>query len=336
MANLLNSLVDKFDPRGSTFQIYYSVTRTNTRDGKPVILTMDGAQKYQMMLADYLDASYYNLIPNMLGLVLDNDPFYAQERPNIEFVGDILNIPRAIDVAIIHERYTQMSVARNIGDNLGFPIIYVEHFLPKPSYQIDNMKKELGDAAVVFRTEEARDAWGYAENEAFIINDGIVTCNRKYSPTSSKWYTVHKHIDLEPATLWKEMRGEKLPIEVHGFNASAYAYETTESQESSLLDRYTGYFNVRKDDPLPVDFLRACARGMPVMSIPTPSIEKFFKDGESVMLVRSLDDVRAVMAKSKEELKQIGQGAQSVIKTHFTFQNFQQQWKDILHETIFS
>lgn len=333
MANLLNSLVDKFDPRGSTFQIFYSVTRTNTRDEKPLILTMDGAQKYQLLLADYLDASYYNLIPNMLGLVLDNDPFYSQERPNVHFVGDILNIPRTIDVAIIHERYTQMKVGHNIGDNLGFPIIYVEHCLPHSSYQIEAMKKELGDAVVVFRTKEACDAWGY--KNAPIIHDGIVSCQRKHAPTSSKWYTVHSHIDLESAPLWKDLRDKNLPIEVHGFNGCAYAYETTETQETSLLDRYAGYLNVRSDDPLPIDMLRACARGMPVMTVPTREIQRYFTS-DSIFFVHSLDDVQKVLKTDREHLLQMGKESRKVIEKNFNVKQFQQQWKDVLHATIYN
>jgi len=167
----VNSLVDKFDPRGSTFQVIWSVTRTNTKTGRLNILTMDGAQPYQLAMADYLDADFWNLIPNMLGVELDNDPFYADERNNINFVGDLVHVPIAPDIAIIHERYTQMRVMHNIADNLGFPTIYVEHHTPQNGYQLFEMRNELDSVKVVFRNRQAQKAWGYTDDNSVVIYD---------------------------------------------------------------------------------------------------------------------------------------------------------------------
>jgi hypothetical protein len=330
----VNSLIDKFDPRGSTFQILWSVTRANTRTERPVVLTMDGAQKYQLLMADYLKVDFWNLIPNMLGLELDNDPCYAQERSNVTFIGDLVHLPTAADVAMIHERYTQVRVMRNIAENLGFPTIYIEHHMPKRGYCLKGMMNDLGDAKVVFRTKLAQQAWGYDDSNSVVIHDGIVACKRKYAPTSNKWYTIHPHIDITHHPLWLDIRDEKLPFELRGYNG-CMAYETNEAEEQVLVDRYTGYVNLQVDDPLPIDMLRACARGMPVMSVHNSEIDRCFKNQESIFIIHTLEDVRRVLSLDKKKLKEVGRNGQRVIENKFTVQGFSTAWEDIINATIY-
>jgi len=330
----VNNIIDRFDPRGSTFQVIWSVSRTNTRGERYQVLTMDGAQKYQLMLVDYLRLDYWNLIPNMLGLELDNDPFYADERNNLTFVGDLTHVPVGIDIAIIHERYTQVKVMRNIAENVGFPMIYVEHRMPEPGFQRQDMAEALGEAIVVFRNAATQKAWGYDNSNSLVIHDGIIAMARKYSPTSSKWYTIHEHIDLSHHDLWRDVRDTSLPIELRGHNGCV-AYETTESEESSLLDRYRGYINFRRDDLLPIDMMRAFGRGMPVMSPPNPELQRFFRDDQSIFFVRSVEDVKSVMDLPKAKLKEVGHEGSKVIEKHFNVQSFMKAWKELIDASVY-
>ena len=331
----VNSLIDKFDPRGSTFQVMWSVTRTNTRDAESCqVLTMDGAQKYQLMMVDHLRLHYWNLIPNMLGLELDNDPFYADERSNLTFVGDLVHVPVGIDIAFIHERYTQVRVMTNIAENLGFPIVYIEHKMPEDGYKLTQMTSDLKDANVVFRNRSSQKAWGYDDSNSHVIHDGIFTIQRKYSPTSSKWYTIHEHIELDHNDLWYKVRDNKPLIELRG-NNGCVAYETREVEESSLLDRYCGYVNFRKDDLLPIDMLKAFGRGMPVMSPPNDELRRFFQDKKSIFFVESLEDVNKVIGIDKGRLKEVGREGRKVIEKHFNVKQFCEAWGDLIDATIY-
>lgn len=328
-----NVIMDKDDPRGSTFQILYSVTRANKPTSRPSVITLDYAQKYQMSMAEALDADFWHLQPaGAMGVDIDYDIFYGKDRPNVKVASDILRIPETIDIGIAHDRYTHIRVLRNIGGSLGFPLIYVEHYNADPEFDLEGFKGWVDDIPIVFRNRYAQKSWGYNDDNSIVILDGVGTCNRKREPTSGKWLTIHDHIDLTADRLWVEARELDLPLEVRGFNG-CWAYETTEVEEDTLFERHKGWVNLQVRDSIPFDMLRAAGYSMPVISVRNEALEEFFEDGKSILFVDSADELKEKMTASSKLLDAVGNGGREVVKKHFNKKQFKEAWEKLIQET---
>lgn len=328
-----NVIIDKDDPRGSTYQILYSVTRANQPTERHSVLTMDWAQKYQISMAESVQADFWHLQPaGAMGVEINYDIFYGKDRPNVKVATDILKIPASIDVAIAHDRYTHIRVLRNIGGSIGFPLIYVEHYNAKPRYDLEGFKEWVGDIPVVFRNSYAQASWGYDDTNSQVILDGIDVCNRNRKPTSGKWLTIHDHIDLSAHPIWIEAREMNLPLELRGFNG-CWAYETTEAEEHTLFERHKGWINLQVEDSMPFDMLRAMGYGMPVISVRNEALEEFFKDGKSILFIESPDELKDKMTSGIKSLDNIGEGGREVIKKRFTKKAFTEAWEKLIQET---
>jgi hypothetical protein len=299
------------------------VSRTNNKYEKDIILTAPSHWRYQLMMADLIPLEYYMILLTGLGFDIFIDPYFPDTRNNVKSVNGLIEVPYNVDYAIIHERYQIFDTVENVAQNMGFPLIYVEQEMPKPGYQLEKMKKAISGAIVVFRSEEARDAWGYDESEASVIYDGHIINNKKREPYSSSWLTIHDHIDITCHPLWYDVR-KKPFITLRGHNG-CLAYETTESQECSLYESYKGYLNFRTDDCFPIEVGRAIANGMPIVSVPNEFLSRQF--GDSIVFVNSAKElVKAV----EMDLSSKGEKARGVLRKHFGYTQFQKQWKELL------
>ena len=321
--------------QGTATQIAWVVSTTNKKHQKPVIFTLDGHQRYQLMMADAMSASFYHLIPNTPGLQIQYDPYFSNDRNCMKMIMDVLQVDQYIHVGIAHERYQHVNFIKGVGKGLGFPTIYVEHKMPKSGYQLGEMEKKLGDTLVVFRSEEAQEAWGYTEDDnCVVIPDFVGLCRRKREPSSSEWLTIQDHIDSFRSPLWDAVRDERSireQIELRGWNG-CLGYETTEVEEATLFERYRGYVNFDHVDPLPLPLLQAAGYCMPIISVRTPALERLFKDGESIIFVETPGELEAVMAASdpEKDLEPIAMAGQKVIEENFGRKAFRDAWTNLI------
>jgi len=318
-------------------QIFWIVNTANVREERPSILTMDGNQRYQLMMADGMQADFFHWAPMIPGLQYYYDPRYANDRANMKALMDIRGIDRYIDAAIAHDRYQHVERLHMVAESLGFPLIYVEHFLPKPEYNIEGFKKDLDEKVdvVVFKTAQAQEAWGYTDEDSVVIPEWAPAVHRKYKPKSSKWLLWYNHIDLNPTELWKDIRDRKdLPIEVRGWNGCLY-YETQEVEEASLLERHTGFINIHEADPLPLLVLQAAGRGLPVISVRNPTLTKLFDDN-SMIFVNDANELAARLSKlTPDQLKKIGSASRKVVEQHFSRKAFKESWEKLIKESSY-
>jgi hypothetical protein len=328
--------------QATTTQIAWIVNTVNRAHQKPVIFTLDGHQRYQLMMADALSASFYHLMPSMAALQINYDPFYANDRNCMKIVMDVLQIDAYIHVGIAHERYQHVNFVQNVGKSLGFPTIYVEHHMPKSGYNLEGMKKALGNSIIVFRSETARNAWGYSDNDEgqVVIPDFISICRRKRDPSNKKWMTIHDHIDSFRSSLWDQVRDTALRreyIELRGWNGCV-AYETTESEEGSLFERYSGYVNFDDVDPFPLNLLRAAGYSIPIVSVRTPALEKLFKHGESIIFVDTAEELETVLRghDSEIDIVSIGNNGQKTIEKNFGRQAFRDNWSQLIKDISYA
>jgi len=314
-------------------QIFWIVNTTNARGEEPSILTMDGNQRYQLLMADGIGAKFFHWAPPVAGLQMYYDPRFANDRANMEGLMDIRVIDRYIDVAVAHDRYQHVERLYHAARSLGFPLLYVEHFMPKPGYNLEEFKRELEEknAVVVFKTEQAQAAWGYTKDDSTVIRDWAYPVMRKYKPKSSKWLLWYNHIDLNPTEIWQEIRDQKdLPLEVRGWNGCLY-YETNEVGEYSLLERHTGFVNLHESDPLPALVLQAAARGLPIISVRNPTLTKFFNE-DSIIFINDANELVARLKTSDEKCKKYGANARKVVEKHFSRQAFKDGWEGLIKE----
>lgn len=315
-------------------QIFWVVNTAGVRGDKPSVLTMDGNQRYQLMMADGVEADFFHWAPLIPGLQFNYDPRYANDRTNMKALMDIRGIDRYIDVAIAHDRYQHVERLYNVAEALGFPLIYIEHNMPEPGYDIQGMKEYLAEYAevIVFKTQEAQEAWGYTDDDSVVIHDWSSPINRKYKPKSSKWLLWYNHIDVNPTQIWQDIRDRAdLPIEVRGWNGCLY-YETTEVEEATLLERHKGFINLHKSDPLPLIMLQAAARGLPIISVRNPTLMQFFND-DSIIFVNNANELIARLEKlTDEQCKKIGSAARKIVEKHFSHKVFHDVWMALIKE----
>lgn len=318
----------------SSAQIFWIVNTVNVRNDKPSILTMDGNQRYQLMMADGMQAEFFHWAPMIPGLQYYYDPRYANDRGNMKALMDLRGVDRYIDAAIAHDRYQHVERLHMVADSLGFPLIYIEHKMPKPEYDIDGFREMLDEKVdiVVFKTEEAQQAWGYDDEDSVVIYDWAPAINRKYKPKSSKWFLWYNHIDLDPTEIWKDIRDQKdLPIEVRGWNGCLY-YETQEVEEGTLLERHVGFINLHESDPLPLLVLQAAGRGLPVISVRNPTLTKFFDDS-SMIFINDTNDLAARLSKlTADNCKKIGSAGRKVVEQNFSRKAFKDSWETLIKE----
>jgi glycosyltransferase involved in cell wall biosynthesis len=317
----------------SAAQIFWIVNTAGARGDKPTILTMDGNQRYQLTMADGVDATFFHWAPPVPGLQFNYDPRYANDRVNMQALMDIRGINQYIDAAIAHDRYQHVERLFNVANALGFPLIYVEHQMPKPGYDLEGMRQYLDKYTniIVFKTKEAQEAWGYTDEDSRVIYDWSAPVNKKYKPKSSKWLLWYNHIDLNPTKLWLDIRDRKdLPIEVRGWNGCMY-YETAEEEESTLLARHAGFVNLHESDPLPLLVLQAAARGLPIISIRNATLAHFFSE-DSIMFINSANELAARLKTSDDKCKKYGINARKVIEKHFNRKTFKNNWEALIKE----
>jgi hypothetical protein len=318
----------------SAAQIFWIVNTVGKREEKPAILTMDGSQRYQLMMADGVSADFFHWAPMIPGLKFYYDPRYANDRASMKAMLDLREVDRYVDVAIAHDRYQHVDRLYAVAQALGFPVVYIEHFLPKPGYSLEGFRKALDDKvdAIVFKTKQAQEAWGYTDKDSVVIHDWAQVINRKYSPKSSKWLLWHDNIDLDPSQIWLDIRDNKdLPIEVRGWNGSLY-YETTEAEEMALRDRHKGYINLHTDDPLPLPVLQAAGRGLPIISVRNPTLVKLFGD-EAMIFINDANDLVARMNKlTPDQCKKYGNNASKVVEKRFNRKDFKKAWEALIKE----
>jgi len=314
-------------------QIFWIVNTTNVRGDKLSIVTMDGNQRYQLMMADGVDADFFHWAPPIAGLQYNYDPRYANDRVNMKAMMDIRGIDRYINIAVAHDRYQHVKKLHDVAEGLGFPVIYVEHHMPKPGYDIKGLKENLAQYtnAIVFKTQQAQEEWGYTNSDSAIIHDWSHVVQRKYKPKSSKWFLWHNNIDREPGEIWKGIRDRKeLPIEVRGWNGCLY-YETTEVDESTLLERHTGFINLHETDPFPLLVLKAAAQGLPIISVRNPTLTQFFND-KSMIFVNDVNELVARLQLSEDTRKKYGSNARKVVEKHFSRGAFKDKWESLIKE----
>lgn len=244
------------------------------------------------------------------------------------------------DMFLVQSKFGQFQAAQQINQQLGLPIICLEHTLPTPpqmsSKQIDSMRDMRGNVNV-FISEFSRSAWGI---EGEVIHHGIDTETFKpYDvPKDNHVLTVANDFQNRNYCLnfygWKRIT-ENLPARLLGDNPGM---SQPASNLADLVYAYNScavYFNSSTLSPIPMSLLEAMSCGCAVVSTATCMIPDIIKNGENGFISNDETELKSYISSllQDENLRtRIGVNARKTIESKFSERQFINRWNELFNK----
>jgi len=243
------------------------------------------------------------------------------------------------DFILSQSKFGQLQVAKQIQQQLGLPIVHLEHTIPTSNYtaeQLEMFKNIWGDYNV-FISEYAADAWGFDESNSTIIKNSIDHdffkpmevesdesvftvqndfINRDYCLNYQGWVRI---IDGFTA---------KLLGETEGLSQAARSLEELREE----YNKCAVYINTTTESQMPTAILEAMACGKPVVSTATCSIPSFIKHGENGFLTNDETEFRnyiSQLLEDKDLRAKMGQAARETVLEIFCQQKYVNNWNNL-------
>lgn len=246
------------------------------------------------------------------------------------------------DFILVQSKFGQFQLAQNINQQLGLPIICLEHTLPTPSTmnsnQIDQMRQMRGDVNV-FISEFSKAAW---KMDGVVIHHGLDTntfkpnesienknatvltvandfVNRDYCLNFSGWKRVTDGI----ATV---LVGDTKNLSVPAKNIEELVLQ---------YNKCSVYFNSSTLSPIPMSLLEAMSCGCAVVSTATCMIPEIIKNGYNGYISNNEEELKnyIVSILNDENLrKELGKNARETIINKFSETEFVRQWNILFNK----
>tara|TARA_B100002019_G_scaffold30506_1_gene24456 strand:+ start:5430 stop:6416 length:987 start_codon:yes stop_codon:yes gene_type:complete len=242
------------------------------------------------------------------------------------------------DFILSQSKFGQLQISKQIQQQLGLPIIHLEHTIPTSNYtpeQVEMFKSIWGDYNI-FISEYARESWGFGENETVICNsidheffkpmdvesdETVFTVqndfiNRDYCLNYQGWQRI---IDGFSA---------KVLGETEGLSKAADSLEHLREE----YNKCAVYINTTTESQMPTAILEAMACGKPVVSTATCSIPSFIKHGENGFLTNDEEEFRGYIQQlldDKDLRDKIGQSARETVLDVFSEQKYIDSWNKV-------
>lgn len=244
------------------------------------------------------------------------------------------------DIFLVQSKFGQFQIAQQINQNLGLPIICLEHTLPTPpsmsSSQIENMRKMSGDTNV-FISEFSRSAWNLQGN---VIHHGIDT--ETFKPLNKE---RNNHI----LTVANDFVNRDYCLNFYGWQRVVNGLNTkivgdnpgiskSASNLSELVDEYNScavYFNSSTLSPIPMSLLEAMSCGCAVVSTATCMIPEIIDHGKNGFISNDESELRSYIINllNDPELRQtIGNNARKTIESKFSENTFIYKWNELFQK----
>ena len=242
------------------------------------------------------------------------------------------------DFILSQSKFGQLQISKQIQQQLGLPIIHLEHTIPTSNYtpeQVEMFKSIWGDYNI-FISEYARESWGFGENETVICNsidheffkpmdvesdETVFTVqndfiNRDYCLNYQGWQRI---IDGFSA---------KVLGETEGLSKAADSLEHLREE----YNKCAVYINTTTESQMPTAILEAMACGKAVVSTATCSIPSFIKHGENGFLTNDEEEFRGYIQQlldDKDLRDKIGQSARETVLDVFSEQKYIDSWNKV-------
>lgn len=273
-------------------------------------LNIDGMKKWNSKQTD-VPTNYHILPPNQLCNYLD------------------------FDLILVQSKFGQFQLAQHLNQQLGLPILCLEHTLPTPATmnknQIDQMRQMLGNVNI-FISEFSKSEWKIngqvihhgIDTNTFNIKSNITKqpivltvandfINRDYCLNFSGWQRITNGLNT------------KLIGETKGLSEPAKSM-------NDLVDAYNEcsvYLNTSTLSPIPMSLLEAMSCGCAVVSTATCMIPEIIQNGYNGYISNDEEELRKyinIILNDESIRKELGRNARDTITQKFSENEFINNW----------
>jgi glycosyltransferase involved in cell wall biosynthesis len=242
------------------------------------------------------------------------------------------------DFILSQSKFGQLQISKQIQQQLGLPIIHLEHTIPTSNYtpeQVEMFKSIWGDYNI-FISEYARESWGFDESETVICNSIDHEFFKPMDVESDETvFTVQNDFINRDYCLnyqgWQRI--------INGFSAKVLGETEGLSKAADSLEhlreeynKCAVYINTTTESQMPTAILEAMACGKPVVSTATCSIPSFIKHGENGFLTNDEEEFRGYVQQlldDKDLRDKIGQSARETVLDVFSEQKYIDSWNKV-------
>jgi glycosyltransferase involved in cell wall biosynthesis len=241
------------------------------------------------------------------------------------------------DFILVQSKFGQFQVAQNINQQLGLPIICLEHTLPTPQsmteQQFKQMKNMRGDVNV-FISEFSRSAW---DIDGVVIHHGIDTNTFKPNDAAKDGTVLTVANDFINRDYCLNFNGWKRVT--NGLNTKLVGDTPGLSQAAptinDLVNSYNSssvYFNSSTLSPIPMSLLEAMSCGCAVVSTATCMIPEIITNGENGFISNNETEIRSyieLLLKDEDLRLKVGNNARKTIESKFSESKFINNWNEL-------
>ena len=254
-----------------------------------------------------------------------------------------------IDIVLSQNKFGQFSISKQIADQLGLPLVSIEHTLPMQSWgvneltQLYNMRGDVN----IFISDYSRGKWGWSPEEALVLHHGI----------DASEFSTSSEVEREPRVLsvvndwinrdwccgfnlWKEITGfpeSPLPIFVIGDTPGLSQPASSTEELINEYRRSRVFLNTSLISPVPTSLLEAMSCGCAVVSTATCMIPEIIENGKNGYISNDPKELRSYVEKllgDKELATEMGENARKTIIDEFSIDNFVNNWNQIFYGVL--
>jgi glycosyltransferase involved in cell wall biosynthesis len=314
--------------------------QTNHNSKKIRILTWPTHEAYQTLLGN---------IPNVEWHIFHNGSklwdYHTKPLPKNTFLyytdSKEIRGEQCFDLILSQERAVQLPTSINLGQQLGIPVVHLDHTEPYPNLSkknLINLKSLKADYHVTISNHN-KDTWEC--NDAVVIPHGIDTeifkpirCVKHDNGLNISNHFVGRDVFLGHSIFQKVAKEHK--INVVGFNPETPDYHNPVSDAESLnttMNQHLYYINTTQLSPLPMSLLEAAAAGMTIVTTDKQEIGKHFKDGLNCLIANTSEEFieKINLIKNDKVLStRLGLNARLTILADFSLEKFTERWTNLI------
>ncbi len=263
--------------------------------------------------------------------ILDPSQGEAQLPPDVAF-----------DLVLSQNKFGQFPVLSQLAKAHHLPLVSLEHTLPHPDWEqgmLRRMKEMRGDVNV-FISDYSRDAWGWGEDEANVIDHGVDT--GLFCPPPADHHrrpvilaVVNDWINRDWCcgfNLWREVT-EGLPCFVVGDTPGLSLPAQTTAELVYRYQQSAIFINTATQSPIPTVLLEAMSCGCAVVSTENPMTTHLIRDGVNGFITNDRALMRerlTLLLQSPDLCRRLGDAGRQTIERRHRLSYFVDAWDKLL------
>lgn len=312
----------------------------NPKTKKFKILTCPTHEGYQSNLGR-LDHEFYLVS----GKGIKTWDYHTRPLPQNHFFYDLdinnLRTDTQWDLILSQERFGQFPALINLSQQLGIPLIHLEHTEPVPAWPKKYREQlfAMRGNSHVFITDYNKKSWE-GRPEDYVIPHGLDT--DLFSNWTGTNVTGLSVVNAFPErdlfcgwNLWKEITGE-IQVDLVGHNPGL---SESAAGPEALAQEYRShrfFLNTSQLSPVPLSLLEAMAAGCPVVTTAKQQIPEIVQNGVNGFISNDPEELKKyckMLVEDYDLAKSIGAAGRKTILEKFSMDQFVSNWNKVFIET---